>query len=70
MLLWWDKDDKVWFVKYPDLSGLTAHGGTIDEAITIAEEVKEDWLRYALESFTPNEPHSFRRNSVRRNSNG
>ncbi len=44
-----DRENYVWFARFPELPGCEADGATREEALARAEEVKELWLRMALE---------------------
>ena len=47
-MVWeYDKDDGVYFVKFPELSGCLAHGRTEQEALKTALKVKDEWLEAA-----------------------
>jgi antitoxin HicB len=46
----YDKDERQYFVIFPDLPGCMMHGGTPDEALNSANEVKDEWLTTAYEN--------------------
>jgi predicted RNase H-like HicB family nuclease len=50
MHLKYDRDDKAWFVEFPELPGCIADGETIGKAIKRALKTKDDWLKIAMES--------------------
>lgn len=44
-MVWeYDKDDGVYFVKFPELPGCLAHGDTEQEALSSALKTKDEWL--------------------------
>lgn len=44
-MVWeYDKDDEVYFVRFPELPGCLAHGETEQEALKTALKVKDEWL--------------------------
>jgi len=43
-------EDGSYFVEYPDLKGCISCGDTIDEAISMAEDAKLNWLQTAIEN--------------------
>lgn len=47
--MWYSKEDKCWFIRYPDLRGCMADGKTIEKAIASGNEAKELWLGSDLE---------------------
>ena len=42
-------DDNIWFVTFPDLPGCMADGETEEEAIKMANIIKDEWLEVAFE---------------------
>ena len=50
MIFEYDKEDKVWFVKFPELPGCLMHGKTPEDALKKALEVRDEWLKIAKES--------------------
>ena len=44
MILYWDKQDKIFVVDVPELPGCMAHGKTRQEAIANAENAIELWV--------------------------
>lgn len=44
MRLWFDQEDKVWFICFPDLPGCLAHGDTIKQTIVNGLTAKNEWL--------------------------
>ena len=50
MTVRWDVDDKVFFVKFPDLPGCMAHGKTPTSAVNHAQKIKKEWLKEAISS--------------------
>lgn len=44
------EDEHQHFVTFPDLPGCMMHGGTPDEALRLANEVKDEWLTNAYEN--------------------
>lgn len=47
MIVWHD-DENGWAAEIPDLPGLSAAGGTVEEMIAIVEEAKLLWIAAAL----------------------
>ena len=47
--LYFDRDDDAWIVSFPELPGCKAHGATRPEALEAGDEIKELWLRTAIE---------------------
>jgi antitoxin HicB len=47
--LYFDAEDGVWFVTFPELPGCKAHGATREEALAAGDEIKSLWLETALE---------------------
>ena len=43
-------EDGSYFVEYPDLKGCISCGQTINEAISMAEDAKLNWLETAIEN--------------------
>lgn len=50
MVLYYDQDEKVYFVEFPELPGCLAEGPTPEKAIKKALKVKDEWLEAALEA--------------------
>ena len=44
MILYWDKQDKIFVADVPELPGCMAHGKTRQEAIAHAEDAVELWI--------------------------
>ena len=44
MVLEYDKEDRVYFVNFPDLPGCLAHGRTEQAALRNALKIKDEWL--------------------------
>lgn len=53
MELFFDREDQVWFVRYPELPGCDADGETPEEAIAAGEEAKSLWLADTIERRQP-----------------
>lgn len=50
-MVWeYDKDDEVYFVRFPELPGCLAHGKNEKEALKTALKVKDEWLEAAYAS--------------------
>ena len=50
-MIWdYDPEDKVYYVRFPELPGCLAHGKTEQEALETALAVKDEWLQAAYES--------------------
>lgn len=49
MIIYWDKQDKIFVVDIPELVGCMAHGKTKKEAIDNAEEAINLWIATANE---------------------
>lgn len=50
MVMYYDRDEKVYFVEVPDLPGCIAEGLTPEKAVKSALKVKDEWLKVALEA--------------------
>jgi predicted RNase H-like HicB family nuclease len=50
MVFEYDKDDKVYFVTFPELPGDLSHGKTAKEALNMALKVKDEWLEVAYDA--------------------
>lgn len=44
-----DEEEGLFFIEFPDLPGCLAHGKTPASAVKLAEEVKGEWIKDALE---------------------
>ncbi len=53
-----DEDDKLFTAEFLDLPGCSASGETVEEAYSSAQEVKKDWLQFALDHGLPVPPPS------------
>ena len=49
MILFWDKEDRIFVVEVPELSGCMAHGSTRNQAIKNAEDAVNLWIKTARE---------------------
>lgn len=50
MIIYYDQDEKVYFVEFPELRGCIAEGPTPEKAIKKALMIKNEWLEAALEA--------------------
>lgn len=50
MALYYDQEEKVYFVEFPELPGCIAEGPTPEKAVKNALKVKDEWLRAAKEA--------------------
>jgi len=50
MILYYDQEEKVYFVEFPELPGCIAEGPTPEKAVKGALKVKDEWLRAAKEA--------------------
>ena len=50
MVLYYDQDEKVYFVEFPELPGCLAEGPTPEKAVKSALKVKDEWLSAAKEA--------------------
>lgn len=48
MIFYYDPEDKIYIVQFPELPGCIAHGETAEEALKNAYAVKDEWLKSAL----------------------
>ncbi len=46
-VIYWSKDDNCWVVEVPELAGCQADGATIEEALSNAEIVIQEWIETA-----------------------
>ncbi|MBM4176694.1 MAG: type II toxin-antitoxin system HicB family antitoxin [Ignavibacteria bacterium] len=53
IIIYWDKNDKVYIAEVPELPGCSAHGTTYDEALTNIKEAIRLWIDTAKEFGTP-----------------
>jgi antitoxin HicB len=53
MELFFDADDRTWFVRFPELPGCDADGDTPEHALAAGEEAKALWLADAHERKQP-----------------
>ncbi len=49
MEVFFDAESEVWFIRYPELPGCTAHGDTPEEAMARGKDIKALWIETALE---------------------
>lgn len=50
MVLYYDQEEKVYFVEFPELTGCMAEGLTPEKAVKNALKVKDEWIKAALEA--------------------
>jgi antitoxin HicB len=48
MIFYYDPEDKIYIVQFPELPGCLAHGETAEEALKNAYNAKDEWLESAL----------------------
>ena len=48
MIFYYDPEDKIYIVQFPELPGCIAHGETAEEALKNAYNAKDEWLESAL----------------------
>ncbi len=49
MIIYWSKDEEVFIVEVPELSGCMADGKTYQDAVSNAEIVIQEWVDVAKE---------------------
>jgi len=49
MIIYWSKDEEVFIVEVPELSGCIADGKTYQDAVSNAEIVIQEWVDVAKE---------------------
>ena len=49
MIIYWSKDEDVFIVEVPELSGCMADGKTYQDAVSNAEIVIQEWMDVAKE---------------------
>ena len=49
MIIYWSKDEEVFIVEVPELSGCIADGKTYQDAVSKAEIVIQEWVDVAKE---------------------
>ena len=49
MIIYWSKDEEVFIVEVPELSGCMADGKTYQDAVSNAEIVIQEWMDVAKE---------------------
>lgn len=50
MVIYYDREEAVFFVEFPELPGCIAEGNTAEEAVKNAKRVKNEWVKTALEA--------------------
>ena len=53
IIIYWDKEDKIYIAEVPELAGCLAHGNTYDEALHNAKEAIELWIKTAKDFGDP-----------------
>lgn len=48
--IWWDADDKVFLVDFPDLEGCQTFGETLANALEMAQEAASGWIACQYET--------------------
>ena len=60
MIVSWSKDDNLWIVEIPELTGAMADGATPTEAIQHAQIIISEWIEVARQDGRPiPEPQAF-----------
>lgn len=53
MVLEYDTEDRVWFIRFPELPGCLSHGKTPQEALAMGLKARDEWLEATHERGWP-----------------